>query len=128
MLSLLTTIQTNPVLGAFDIGTLLQNATKTAKTWGGYLIVLAGVVLIIYAAVKIVSGLMSHGKQQISWPIVIVALLVGGAFSIGGLNFVSGIAEGGKKTIEDLGNGVGGIIQVHTNANQVSDAYQQFVK
>ena len=88
---------------AWDLGSFLQNATETIKQWGGYIIVLIGVVMVIVAVFKIASGLISHGKTQVSWPVAIILLILGGAFMVGGFTFVSNIASGGKKTIEDLG-------------------------
>lgn len=91
---------------AWDLGSFLQNATSTLKTWGGYVIVLIGVVMVIVSVYKIAKGLMSHGQgQPTNWAVAIILLVLGGAFMVGGFTFVSGIASGGKKTIEDLGNG-----------------------
>lgn len=90
---------------SWDLGSFLQNAASTLKTWGGYLIVLIGVVMVVWSVVMIARGLISHGKTQVSWPVAIILLILGGAFMVGGFSFVSNIASGGKKTIEDLGNG-----------------------
>lgn len=90
---------------AWDLGSFLQNSTKTLKTWGGYLIILIGVVMVVWSVVMIARGLISHGKTQISWPVAVILLILGGAFMVGGFSFVSNIASGGKQTIEDLGNG-----------------------
>lgn len=89
----------------WDLGSFLQNATNTIKTWGGYLIALIGVIMIIVAVYQIAKGLISHGKQgqPTNWFVVIGLLIVGGALSISGFTWISGIAQGGKKTIEDLG-------------------------
>ena len=90
---------------AWDLGSFLQNATSTLRTWGGYLIVLIGVVMVVWSVVMIARGLISHGKTQVSWPVAIILLILGGAFMVGGFSFVEHIASGGKQTIEDLGNG-----------------------
>lgn len=90
---------------AWDLGSFLQNATSTLKTWGSYLIILIGVVMVVWSVVMIARGLISHGKTQVSWPVAIILLILGGAFMVGGFSFVSNIASGGKQTIEDLGNG-----------------------
>lgn len=90
---------------AWDLGSFLQNATSTLKTWGGYLIVLIGVVMVVWSVVMIARGLISHGKTQVSWPVAIILLITGGAFMVGGFSFVANIASGGKQTIEDLGHG-----------------------
>lgn len=90
---------------AWDLGSFLRNATSTLKTWGGYLIILIGVVMVVWSVVMIARGLISHGKTQVSWPVAIILLILGGAFMVGGFSFVADIASGGKQTIEDLGNG-----------------------
>lgn len=90
---------------AWDLGSFLQNATSTLKEWGGYLIILIGVVMVVWSVVMIARGLISHGKTQVSWPVAIILLILGGAFMVGGFSFVANIAAGGKTTIEDLGNG-----------------------
>ena len=78
---------------AWDLGSFLQNATSI------------GVVMVVWSVVMIARGLISHGKTQVSWPVAIILLILGGAFMVGGFSFVSNIASGGKQTIEDLGNG-----------------------
>lgn len=90
---------------AWDLGSFLQNATSTLKTWGGYLIGLIGVVMVVWSVVMIARGLISHGKTQVSWPVAIILLILGGAFMVGGFTFVADIASGGKQTIDELGNG-----------------------
>lgn len=92
---------------AWDIGTFLQNATKTIKQWGSYLIILIGVVLIIVAVWQIAKGLISHGKGQTNWAVAIIMLIIGGALMAGGFGLVSTIASGGGQTINELGAGVG---------------------
>lgn len=89
----------------FSIGKFLESSTETLKKWGGYLIVLIGVVMIVASVVQIAKGLMSKGGQPTNWAVVVLLLLLGGAFFAGGFEFVSRIAKGGQKTIEDLGSG-----------------------
>lgn len=88
----------------WSLDTFLQNAAGTAKTWGGYFIVLIGIIMIIVAAWQIGSGLMSHGKKQTNWAVAIILLVLGGAFAVGGFNFLSNIASGGAATINKLGS------------------------
>ena len=90
--------------GKWSLDNFLQNAAGTAKTWGGYFIVLMGIIMIIVAAWQIGSGLMSHGKKQTNWAVAIVLLILGGAFAVGGFNFVANIASGGADTINSLGS------------------------
>ena len=90
---------------AWDIGTFLQNATKTIKQWGSYLIILIGVVLIIVSIWQIAKGLISHGKGQTNWAVAIIMLIIGGALMAGGFGLVSTIASGGGQTINELGAG-----------------------
>lgn len=97
-------LMTNLMLN-WDLGSFLENATTRLKDWGGLFIVLIGVVMIVVGVFQIGSGLMSGGKKQVNWFIAIALLIIGGALMVGGWGFVSKIAGGGKKTIEDLGTG-----------------------
>lgn len=94
----------------WSIGNLLRNATTTAQGWGGLFIVFLGVVAIIVAVVLAVKGLISHGKSQTNWLIVIALFIVGGACFAGGWGLVSTIASGGKDTIMELGTGSSSIL------------------
>ena len=90
---------------SWDFGGFLRSSTNTLKLWGGYAIVLIGVVMVVIAAYHIGKGLMPGNKGQTNWGLNIALLVVGGAFMTGGFVFLAGIAAGGKKTIMDLGNG-----------------------
>lgn len=90
--------------GKWSLGNFLQNASGTAKTWGGYFIILLGIIMIIVAAYQIGSGLISHGKKQTNWFVSIALLILGGAFAVGGFSFLSNIASGGAQTINELGS------------------------
>ncbi len=97
----------------FDIEKFLSNSTSKLKLWGGLLLILIGVIMMIVAVVKVASGLISHGKKQVSWVVCIIMFILGGAlcsFAAGDAawSWVQGIAEGGKQTIDDLGGGSGG--------------------
>lgn len=100
----------NPIVlggGGWDLTTFLGNASDQLKVWGGLLMVLLGVVMVIVAVWQIAKGLISHGKTQTNWFVAIALLLLGGALaSLGGTGawqWISGIAAGGKQTIDDLG-------------------------
>lgn len=88
---------------AWDLGSFLEKSKSTLQIWGGSLIMLIGVVMVIASVYQIAKGLISGGKGQVNWAIAIILLIVGGAFMVGGFSFVSNIAAGGQKTIEDLG-------------------------
>lgn len=88
---------------SWDLTNFLENSKEQLEKWGGSIILIVGVVMIIAAVWQIASGLMSHGKKQTNWAIALLLLIVGGAFIAGGWSFVSNIAEGGKRTLEDLG-------------------------
>ena len=91
--------------GDFSVGMLLQNGTTTIKTWGGYFIILLGVVMVIAAVWQIAKGLMNQGKGQTNWATVVLLFIIGGAFMVGGFGFAESISSGGRKTIEELGSG-----------------------
>lgn len=90
----------------WDLGNFLKNAGETLKRWGGLVLIILGAVMLIVAAYQIAKGLMTHGRQgqPTNWLVVIILLIVGGAFiAAGGWGWFQGIAAGGQKTINDLG-------------------------
>lgn len=98
----------SPVLADFNIGNLLSNAKGKVEEWGGMAVVLIGAVMIVVAGFQIARGLMTQGKpggQQTNWLVVILLLIVGGGFLLGGYTLLKQVAEVGKDTIEDLGQG-----------------------
>ena len=99
MNSLLTSIYTELPVGAWDLTSFLTNAYKQVGEWGNILIVVSGV--------KIWRNFTSESAQrQPRWGMTICGLLVGGALSISsGWTLLNDIAQGGQKTIQDLGGG-----------------------
>lgn len=94
----------------FDIEKFLTNSASKLKQWGGLLLILIGVIMMLVAVCKVASGLISHGKKQVSWVVCIVMFILGGAlcsFAAGpdAWNWIQNIAQGGKQTIDDLGGG-----------------------
>lgn len=92
--------------GGWDLGTFLKSATSTLKEWGGYFVILVGVVMLIAGVFQIAKGLISHGRTQVNWFVCFTLIILGGAFMTGGWGFISTISSGGQKTIEDLGTGL----------------------
>lgn len=88
----------------WDLSSFLVNAQGQVKIWGGSFLTLIGIVGVIWAAFQIVSGLMSHGKKQVSYGTNVILLLVSGALATTGLTLVLDIAAGGQQTIKDLGS------------------------
>lgn len=94
---------------AWDIGNLLKNATTTLKVWGGLLMGLLGVVLLIIGVVHLVKKLSASPQsagQQKGYGTIAIMILTGGVLIGGGLTLITTIAKGGKKSLEDLGNGL----------------------
>lgn len=100
----LTYLANQVVLGSWDLSSFLENATEQVRDWGGAFLILVGIVGVIWASFQIISGLMSHGKKQVSYGTNAVLLLVSGALAVTGIDLVMDIAAGGQKTIEDLGS------------------------
>lgn len=91
---------------AWDLTSFLKGSFTTIGTWVQLALMIVGIVAIGYAIWQITTGLMSHGKKQVNWAVTIILLLVGGVISTSsGFGFFQGIAEGGQKTIDDLGKG-----------------------
>lgn len=96
----------NLVQLGWDIGTFLQKAKEAMIKWGGYLIMLIGVILIIVAVYQLAKKFIApQSAGPGGWATPIMMLIIGGALAVGGWQFIYNIAQGGKKTIEDLGTG-----------------------
>lgn len=90
----------------WDLTSFLNNSFTTLGTWIKLTIMIVGLIAVGYAVWQIISGLISHGKKQVNWAVTIILLLVGGvASTTTGFDFFRDIAEGGSKTIDDLGSG-----------------------
>lgn len=98
----------------WSITAFLENLSDQLVEWGGLVMLLLGVVMVIVAVYQIATGLMSHGKKQTNWFVAGGLLLLGGALVAGGgagtWTWVTDIAAGGKNTIDDLGAQGGGTI------------------
>lgn len=89
----------------FSIISFFQNTAAYLKNIGHYLMVLAGIILVIVAVIQIAKGLAGGGRGQVNWVMSIACLLVGGMLIFGGWNLATGIAKIGNDTISELGEG-----------------------
>lgn len=92
-------------VAGFDIIKFLQGAAGYMKNIGHYLMVLAGVILVIIAVVQIAKGLAGGGRGQVNWVMSIACLLVGGMLIFGGWNLATSLAKVGKDTMLSVANG-----------------------
>lgn len=100
MNSYVLNLLTHPM--AWDLSTFLQNAKTQFQTWGGYLLAVLGILMIIVGLYKLGTGLMSD-RKEVEWVKVITLLLIGGVLAVSGVNVITNIADGGSATIKDLG-------------------------
>ena len=90
--------------GAWDIDAILGGLNTTLRSWGGLLVVIIGLVMVIVAVFKIAKGLISHGKSQTNWVVNIVLFFVGGALCFGGgWGLIEGVSKGGDATLQHIG-------------------------
>ena len=90
----------------WDLVSFLENTDSYLNIVGGSLIGLLGLAVVIWAAVLIAKKFFGNAQsQQESWVKIIVMLIIGGALLWGGLALFVSLAEGGNKTIEELGGG-----------------------
>lgn len=78
-----------------DVAQILTNLRNALGTWGGIIIAILGAAALIVAAYMIVSGLISHGKKQTSWLVVIALVVVGGLFVTLGFSAWAGMTQTG---------------------------------
>lgn len=102
----------------FDILKFLDNATNYLKEIGHYIMLFAGVILIIVATVQIAKGLAGGGRGQVNWVMSIACLLVGGILLFGGWNLMTSVARTGADTLAEMG----GMGSIGGGADGASDA------
>lgn len=86
---------------------LLTNATAKVKLWVGLFFGLVGIIAIAWGVYKFFTKLFGGPSgQQTSWLTIAVLIIAGAVVAFGGTTLVFDIAQGGKQTIEDLGNGM----------------------
>lgn len=93
------------IASGFSIPKLLSNSVTKLQEWGGLLVILLGVVLIIWAVIQVVKAFLDQGRGQANWFSIVLMFLLGGAFMTGGWGFVEKLSSGGQATIEELGTG-----------------------
>lgn len=92
------------LMSGWSVNNFLTNLNKNLNLWGGLLIVVIGIIMVIVAVVKIAKGLMSSGRSQTNWVLNIVLFFLGGALAFGGgWSLVQGVSQGGSDTLNDLG-------------------------
>ena len=91
-------------MSGWSVNNFLTNLNKNLNLWGGLLIVVVGLVMVIVAVINIAKVLMSSGRGQTNWVLNIVLFFIGGALAFGGgWGLVQGISQGGSDTLNDLG-------------------------
>ena len=91
-------------MSGWSINNFLNNLNENLSKWGGMLVVVVGLVMVIVAVIKIAKGLMGGGRAQTNWVLNIVLFFLGGALAFGGgWSLVKGISQGGSDTLNDLG-------------------------
>ena len=98
-------LRLNSAVPMFNLNDLLTNLIKKAKSYGGGLIIVIGIIMIVVAGFKIGKGLMTQGKpnaQPINWFLCAGLILVGGTFAFGGFTSLSNLSKTVGQTVDDL--------------------------
>lgn len=90
---------------AWDLVSALRNAGNYVGKLGSAAVIMLGFILILVGAWKLAMKLINGEKSRESWGMIVALIVIGGAFAYGGWKMFTGVASGGKKTIEDLGSG-----------------------
>jgi succinate dehydrogenase hydrophobic anchor subunit len=88
-----------------DVYSVMKNAGSYLESIAGLLVVFIGLLLVFVAVMQIAKNLSSGGRTQVNWVVCLLALLVGGAFLVGGYGLLSGLASASKATLETATGG-----------------------
>ena len=88
----------------WDLEQFAENAKEKIAQWGGLIIILLGLLMMVVGAVKIGKGLMTHGQgQPTNWVINILLVVAGGCFAVFGFNLFRNFGEMAAQDLEQLG-------------------------
>jgi len=85
-----------------DLGAMFNSAQVTLEKWGGALLTVIGVVLLIWMGILIAMKFFKKGQDQTSVVLIVIGLLVGGAFVAGGMGVITNLSDVGQSTINTL--------------------------
>ena len=94
--------------GTADVSALLTNGGTSFEQWAAIVVVILGVVALLVGTYMLVSGLISHGKKQTSWIVVILLFVVGGVLLFGGWAGLTGLVGGLNNTVSSWAGAGGG--------------------
>lgn len=90
----------------WDLNTFLGNLGTAMQEWGKLIMIVLGVAMLIAAAFFIAKGLMSQGRGQTNWALVILLFVIGGVFlagGVGGWDTFINMSDGMNNTVQKLG-------------------------
>lgn len=97
---------------SWDISSFLRNLTHSLEGWGALVFTLLGTACLIMGGIGIFRNLTASQQNPVPWWKVVALLIAGGGFLFGGFALFKSIAQGGNKTINDLGHGGGTTILI----------------
>ena len=81
------------------LGKILKNARDSIGNVGSIAMTCLGVIMIVVGAFKIAKALMNHGKEQTSWVVNILLIVIGGVLLVSGLGFFTRMSKEAQQTI-----------------------------
>ena len=92
---------------SWSIEKFAENAKEKIGQWGGLIIILMGLLMMVVGAIKIGKGLMTHGQgQPTNWVINILLVVAGGCFAVFGFGLFRNFGEMAAQDLEQLGQAV----------------------
>lgn len=91
---------------------ILNNITKTIQSWGDYVLLLVGIVLIAYGALALFNAIKGLGGQQqggggITWVKAILAIILGIVLSATRISDIKNNGSINGSTVKEALNGKG---------------------
>lgn len=100
------------LFGAVGFSQVLKNIAKTVTTWGNYIFLLVGIVLIVYGGFALFKAIKSLGSQQgggggMEWVKAILAIIFGIVLSAATVGSIKNNSAIDKDTLKHALNGEG---------------------
>lgn len=93
--------------GDWAIVEFLGNIRNKTSEWIKIIIIIIGLIMMVVGVFWIARNLLKKGGQAVAWPLALATFFIGGAMvATGGYNLMKDIAQGQKKTLEELGHSI----------------------
>ncbi len=86
----------------FSTQEFMEQLNDSLGAWGGLLLTFMGIMMVVISVVRVARGLMSYGREQTNWVLIMTLMMVGGALAFGGGAYMTNMTNMVQSQTETL--------------------------